>query len=345
MNLLEVFGQLTPLMSRERGFFKPIDTIYISVYNTLSMVVERTNLSKILIARKLTLFEYDQKRTGLSSDDLLKRYADFGADLKNILESHKRQISSFKGFLLNFPDPKVIVGETLTKRDVKNASLVISFGGDNFFQYVSHFLDMQLVAGVNSDPLKSDGALTSFEPGSFIKFLSNLIEGRYDIEEWARLQAFKNGKKLSPLAVSEIFIGARESIDMSRYILSVNGVGEEQKSSGILISTGTGSTGWYNSTYKYSHHGKNGIFPKQSNYARFIIREPYMGRLSKHKTFGGWLRTHEKLEVRWLAHGKGVVSIDPEVNYQLRRGDQVSVVVADSPLRVVVPRSHLGKKA
>jgi len=53
-----------------------------------------------------------------------------------------------------------------------------------------------------------------------------------------------NGQRL--LAVNDLFVGARTHVS-ARYRLRYKGLDEDQSSSGLIISTGAGSTGWYRS--------------------------------------------------------------------------------------------------
>ena len=53
-----------------------------------------------------------------------------------------------------------------------------------------------------------------------------------------------DGQRL--LAVNDLFIGARTHVS-ARYRLRYQGREEDQSSSGLIVSTGAGSTGWYRS--------------------------------------------------------------------------------------------------
>lgn len=281
------------------------------------------------------MFEYEMKKYGLTERELVKRYVNLGVDKDRILASHARQVESFQAVAGSLAIQSVFSGEVLKRNLIRSASLVLILGGDNYFQYVSHFIDNQPVLGINSDPESSEGALTYFSSRGFIRFLPDLLAGYYQLDDWTRLHASINGKNVSPDSVSEIYIGARQSVDMSRYILDNQGVKEEHKNSGLIIATGTGSSGWYDSVYRYAHQGSNGVFSKTSPFARFIVREPFSGRLTQNITSGGSLEKDATLSVSWLAHGDGIVSTDSKINHSLKRGSRIDIKISDKPLRVV----------
>ncbi len=296
------------------------------------------DFAKLMIARKLSVLEYDQRKYGLTESEAIARYRALGADVERIQESHQRQLDNFKKITQFFPDAHLVVGETLTKNKVADIGLVISFGGDNYFQYLSHFLDKQLMVGMNADPVTSEGALLYFQPDNFGDLSSKLKSGNFQIEEWTRLKATANGNPVRALAVSEIYIGARERLAMSRYHLELDGQEEDHKDSGLLIATGAGSTGWYHSALSCQHQEAE-TFSKTTKEARFIETETFYGKLSSRLMTRGVLKPGEKLTVTWYAHERGILSIDSQprfrLGYRLDRGTRVTIELADKPLLVV----------
>ncbi len=307
------------------------------------------NIENVVIARKLSVLEYDMKREDISLDAVVARFKSLGTDGKRILESHTRQLESFQKIAELFNNPVIMVGDDLDRELLRPASLVISIGGDNYFQNVAHFLEDQLIIGVNSDPVNSDGSLTSFTSDSLKDFLTRLKENQFNIEEWTTLKATLNGRRLKTPSVSEIYIGAYKSTDMSRYLLN----GEEQKSSGLIITTPAGRTGWYSAAYRYiyqydrrgSHDFEEPVlwpmvpYDKTDNAGFLIVREPFVADRTKayHFNVEGIIRGQEKFIIKWLAHGLGLLSIDAKDEHELKRGDVVEVEISDKPLKVVVP--------
>ena len=335
------------------------------------------NIENIVLARKLSVLEFDAARDKISIEEATLRTSQMGADGDKILQSHLRQMESEKKVLHALASQgdalqgyedllSIIRGDAIPKTLIMPNTLVIALGGDNYFQYVSHFLENQPLVGINSDPENSDGALTYFTAESFVDFIPKLESGKFNTEEWTRLQASLNDKKIPTLATSEIYIGAYKSTDMSRYILELRKgsrgrvrESEEQKSSGLVVSTKAGETGWYDAASRYATnrsmrslessvfytdimlgrvHNIHPVEDPQFRSAYFIAREPFVSSPEQRlKNYHGYIREKETIHLTWLAHGKGLVSIDARDEYEITRGDIVEIKISNTPLRVVTP--------
>jgi NAD kinase len=295
--------------------------------------------NKILILRKLSVLEYDQAKFGLSEKEAILRYQKMGADTERILKSHDRQQKNFQNLMKFFPGSQIYKGEGLKKDLLKSSLLVIVFGGDNYFQYVSHFINNQLVLGINADPQTSEGALLNYQPKDIPHLFEIIKKGNYEIQEWTRLETILNNRKLKAQALSEVYVGCKERIAMSRYSLEINNSVEEHKDSGIIICTGSGSTGWYKSAASCAHETAPS-FSKTNKEARFICSESYLGKMNKAKLFCGIIETNQVLTVSWFAHENGIISLDSKprsgTNYILKRGSKLEVKISQTPLRVII---------
>lgn len=296
------------------------------------------DLSKVVICRKYSILEYDQKRFGLSETEVIEKYQKMGAGVERIVESHKRQLANFEKIKKYFPDSPLYHGETLTPEVFKNVKLVIIFGGDNYFQYVSHFLTHQLVVGINADPETSEGKLLNFKTEEITDLVGKLENGEYQTEQWTRLEASVNGQKIIWPAISEIFFGASSRLAMSRYIIEIGGNTEEHKDSGLLVATGSGSTGWYKSASSCLHTEDKG-FNKTEKVAKFISTETFYGKLSQRNLTCGEIKPGQKIVLGWLGHEKGILAIDSCMKYDLGfefdRGGQATIEISQNPLLVI----------
>src|SRR3989344_781426 len=166
---------------------------------------------------------------------------------------------------------------TLTRKELSGIDFVVSIGGDGTALTASHYLtDIPLLA-VNSDPKKSEGALTTLNADELMDKLEEISKGNYKIEKLERIESHINGKKLDMLALNDVFVANEKAHLVSKYrikIIDGRTIEEEQRSSGIIFSTGIGSTAWFSSA-----GGKP--FSPHARYIELIIREPYFGRLGK----------------------------------------------------------------
>ena len=299
------------------------------------------NIENIVIAIKMSVLEYDAYRAETDLETALEKFTAMGVDGQKIIDSHYRQRESWEKVLdtlgNKFELAELVMGDNI--RGILPNSLVIAIGGDNYLQLVSHFIGNQSLIGINSDPENSDGTLTHFTAESFIDFVPKLESGKFNIEEWTRLQATINGERIPTLATSEIYYGAYKSTDMSRYNLSIwpedaKFLEEEQKSSGLIFATDAGITGWYKGAARYLDPSENySDYPKQLKKVIAVVREPF----GKYNLNSFALFNSCRIDLTWLAHGKGLISIDARDEYEITRGDTVEIRLSDTPLRVVTP--------
>jgi NAD kinase len=122
---------------------------------------------------------------------------------------------------------------------------VVTIGPDGLVaNTVKYALGIPIIA-VNPDPDTIEGVLCRTEPGDFGMYWSRAA-GRRGTDSGVTLAeaATSDGQKL--LAVNDLFIGRRDHVS-ARYRIEAEGKSEHHSSSGIVISTGVGSTGWMRS--------------------------------------------------------------------------------------------------
>jgi NAD kinase len=70
---------------------------------------------------------------------------------------------------------------TLSKKHLEDVDIVISIGGDGTALSASHYLEEKPLLAVNSDPDKSEGALTTLSVGELEEKLEEVKNG-FEIE-------------------------------------------------------------------------------------------------------------------------------------------------------------------
>lgn len=266
----------------------------------------------------MSKYEWDLSRYHLQPRQLISKYKKEGIDSDRVLESHERQKESLRAVSLVFKSAKFISRESLNWKLSNQAKLVFALGGDNHFQYVSHFVHKTWMLGINSDPIRSDGALITFTTKDLEKLAESIENDRFGVEEWTRLKLILNGKRLPSLSVSEIFIGEESRSSMSRYRISYGKHSEVQKCSGLLVSTGAGSTGWYDASCRYLFKNGNS-FPKTCKAFNFLATEPYHGRLSHASFLHGTIQSGEFI-VNSLNDSKGILMLDAIEKHDFQEG-------------------------
>ncbi|WP_405063639.1 hypothetical protein OG474_18855 [Kribbella sp. NBC_01505] len=125
--------------------------------------------------------------------------------------------------------------------------VVIAVGQDGLVANVAKYLDSQPVIGINPEPDRNPGILVPHEPAAITELLAQREITERQITERTMVAATTDdGQQL--IALNEVYVGHR-SHQSARYRLGA----ERQSSSGILVGTGTGSTGWCRSAWQERH--------------------------------------------------------------------------------------------
>jgi NAD kinase len=120
---------------------------------------------------------------------------------------------------------------------------VIAVGQDGLVANVAKYLSGQPVVGVDPEPGRNPGVLVRHRSSSVPATLAALAAGSAAYERRCMVEAaLDDGQTLR--ALNELYIGdAGHQSARYRLFPQVDG-GERQSSSGVLIGTGTGATGW-----------------------------------------------------------------------------------------------------
>jgi NAD kinase len=298
---------------------------------------------KIAIIPKQSNIEWSMKRLFMDRDTLLRRYAMQERDIDRMAASEKRQHESIERIISMFPGADVLSLEAFNKEKAKQYDLVASVGGDNMFQMVAHYLEETPIIGINSDSVTSTGALLYFDPDTIAQSVKKILEGRFGHEEWTRAEADINGKLIED-ARGLFCIYNTEGDMMTRYKLKLNGAEEEQKSTGIIVSTGAGSTGWYKSSGIYLPMIRSGRYPAPASKfspsdrsLKTITRETHGGEECDYKMLNLEIRQGEELELIYWSPDNAKVSSDSVIRYVISEGDRIRFRVSPRLFRVVTP--------
>jgi len=129
--------------------------------------------------------------------------------------------------------------------DFWNCAAVVVVGQDGLVANTAKYVGATPIVAVNPDPLRFDGVLLPFAPSDARRAVGRVLENKYRRRRVTLAQVSLNdGQKM--LAFNDFFIGASSHVS-ARYTLEVAGRSEAQSSSGVIISTGLGSTGWLKS--------------------------------------------------------------------------------------------------
>ena len=208
--------------------------------------------------------------------------------------------------------------------------VVVVLGQDGLVANVAKYLTGQPVIGLNLEP----GVLVPHLPGAAADLLADVAAGRAAVEHRTMAAArLDDGQEL--LALNEVFVG-HASHQSARYSLRIGERTERQSSSGLIVATGTGATGWAASIHRERHSGLRLPSPEQEALS-FFVREPWPSAATGTELSEGLLAAGATLEVQCEMNAGGVVFGDGiEADHlSLDWGQRVEVRVADSKLQLV----------
>jgi NAD kinase len=223
---------------------------------------------------------------------------------------------------------KAIMRNKIKKSDTKSKDLIIVVGGDGSLLYASHFItDKTPILCINSNTKLTEGFYSYANRFDFKKKLKQLLENKNGILELNRLEA-KIGKKKLDLALNDYYIGHKTPYGVARYWLSHKGKKEYQKSSGVVVSTASGSFAWMKSA-----GGKQ--LPMTSPKFEYIVREPYHGKLVTPTMINGILEKNQKIKI--ISNSDNLIvnadSVSPD--YPAKKKSIIEVSLSKKPIYLV----------
>lgn len=221
--------------------------------------------------------------------------------------------------------PKSIRYQVVEKEFLPNfvfnpTDLIMVLGRDGLVINTAKYVNQPILA-VNPNPEIVDGILLPFSIQSVSAAIDAITSDTYGISNISIAQADLNTNQ-SLIGVNDLFIGHR-SHQSARYIISHQGQVERHSSSGIIVSTGIGSTGWYKSIITGAMGIAREFTPVELNieeedyrepwdidYLNFCVREPWGSKTTGNSIVFGRIHWGEKLIIESNMPENGVIFSD-----------------------------------
>lgn len=227
-----------------------------------------------------------------------------------------------------------------------DGDIVVALGQDGLVANTMKYLNGQPLVGVNPEPARFDGVLLPFQPMDLGRVLTDVEKDRRQAQAITMAEAvLSDGQRL--LAVNDLFIGPRTHTS-ARYEIELGGQKERQSSSGIIVSTGLGSSAWMRSivTGSLAIAGAYGSkvgdayegWAWDARILQFAVREPFPSRTSQASLVFGRIGGGDRLILRSLMPENGVIFSDgTEADYLgFSSGIVASIGVAGRAGRLIV---------
>jgi NAD kinase len=211
-----------------------------------------------------------------------------------------------RGFLPNF---------LFTPQD-----LIVTIGRDGLVVNTAKYLTGQPILAVNPDPARVDGILVPYTPNRARVGVLHVLEGKASYHAITMAEVGLNdGQTL--LTFNDFYLGQRTHLS-SRYSVTWRQRTEKQSSSGVLVSTGAGSTGWFSSTQNMAAavtalllEEKAPKLPRlrlgwDDPRLVFVVREPFRSKASDVHLAAGMIEPGETLQIESHMPDGGVIFSD-----------------------------------
>jgi NAD kinase len=223
--------------------------------------------------------------------------------------------------------------------------IVITLGQDGLVANTAKYVGSQPIVAVNPDPARFDGILLPFLPKEVRQSVEKVIERKARIRKVTLAEACLNdGQRL--LAFNDLFLGTQSHVS-ARYRIHWGKSEEPQSSSGVLVSTGAGSTGWVSSVFNMASgvaaltggHAVNPIrLDWEDRRLLFVVREPFVSRHSQANIVAGIVGPQQSLVLESLMPSGGVIFSDGiETDFlEFNSGTEAVVRAAEATAQLVV---------
>jgi len=212
--------------------------------------------------------------------------------------------------------------------------IVVAVGLDGLVPNVAKYLSGQPVVGV----LPFSGIsqkMMAFEPSH----LASLYRaGAPAVQRRAMVEVeLDDGRRLT--ALNELFCG-HGSHQSAKYDLQFSGRSEYQSSSGMIVATGTGATGWAQSIASSTGRDVGALPSPTERVAAFMVREAWASDFTGTSLVAGTLTRRRRLVVTSKMQEGGVIFGDGIESDRLafRWGQRATFRVSEATLNLVTPR-------
>jgi NAD kinase len=275
------------------------------------------------------------ERLGGNFEDYVDEHETFQEAL-NSLQTQLSKVIKNKTLERNFM-PSFIFSEN---------NLIVVIGQDGLVANTAKYSKGLPIVAVNPDKQRYDGVLLPFDTTNFITGVESVMANEYQSKTMRFAEAKLNdGQRI--LAFNDLFIGASSHIS-ARYRITFNKNTEEQSSSGLIVSTPAGSTGWLSSIFNMVY-GVAGMFEKdlkpkrpklKDNELLFAVREPFQSIRTQTGITAGVIKEQHVLTIESFMPANGVIFSDGiETDFlKFNSGSIATIGIAPETAKIVTKR-------
>lgn len=282
----------------------------------------------VVVAKRTSWNNYVEKAQDPLVLELLRRGDPSVAKMRAAHETHEASLRVVEASLARHDVEVRPVEDASSPFSTEGVSLVITVGGDGTLLTTSHHVAGVPMLGVNSAPGISIGFFCGSDGASFDDVFERFLTGSLPSVSLSRMEVLRNGNPVSRRVLNDALVCHNCPAATSRYILDIDGVTEEQRSSGLWIGPAAGST-----AAQRSAGGQ--VLPLDSEIIQLVVREPYVpeGRtmaLTRHL-----LQPGRSLRVRSKMYEGRLFLDGPTVCESITLGDVLEFRLSAEPLTLL----------
>ncbi len=305
-------------------------------------------IDKIVLVTRQTRLEENVKRFNTVSQAKFfiksrgQSFEDYELEDSNY-QTSKEQLISFI--------PKEIKLQVIDRTYLSNfvfgpKDLVVVLGQDGLVVNTAKYLNGQFIIAVNPDPARFDGILLPFQLKNVNSIFKKIISSNFQFNEITMgKMELNDGQSL--FAFNDFFIGTKTHIS-ARYTIHFQKKSERQSSSGILISTPAGSTGWFSSVMNMtkginqSKGLSQNIEYKNLDWKEkkllFVVREPFKSKWSGADLVTGEITDQFEIKIESHMPESGVIFSDGMENdfIEFNSGSTAKIKIADKTTKLIL---------
>jgi NAD kinase len=306
--------------------------------NKIILIIRQTRLDE-LVARFNTL--------GQAKFYVEHLGADF-SDYKKEDQTYKSAIQQTEAHLLKLGRVQVLKRHFLPNFVFDKKDIIVVLGQDGLVANTLKYLNGQPVVAINPDPDRWDGVLLPFVVDDVSKVIPEVLVRNRKCKEITMAKAALNDGQVL-YGVNDLFIGQKSHVS-ARYLLAIDKKQEQQSSSGIIISTGLGSTGWLKSILtgaagiagymsgRSIKPGRRIDLSWDSDVLYYTVREPFPSKVSETSLVFGQISKNNPLSLVSQMPEKGVIFSDGiEADFlEFNSGTHATITIAEKKGLLVI---------
>ena len=282
--------------------------------------MERTTDHKIVLITQKTRLEnlIQRYNTVEQAEFYINHHRGDFSDYKKEHSTYYSSVHIVEEFLQSYGRLQILDRSFVPNYLFGKNDLIVAVGRDGLVANIMKYLDGQQLIGVNPDPQRWDGVLLPFRAKDISYIVPEFYKGiRKSKDVTLAVAKLNDGQKL--YGVNDLFIGQKGHAS-ARYSIGFFGKTEIQSSSGIIVSTGLGSTGWLKSIlagargidhfYGIKADKVIGNFSWDSQYLVYNVREPYPSTSTGASIVFGKIEKNKNMTITSLMPENGVIFSD-----------------------------------